>query len=85
MTYDQEKAWEAQEEFCENYQLPMFAEKWCFRCGRNVFGESSAFEFIPMAKGNAPMNDPTRHGYSVEEAGGKLITCCPFCGYSFLE
>lgn len=66
-TYNSRQAAEAQKKYCSENKVPVFAP-----------GEWSKYRCIRC------FHDIYREGgISVEEAGKKLITGCPFCNYSF--
>ena len=74
MTYDTIKAIAAQAAYCDEIKAPHFAppDGHCYLCGANIY--------------RAP--DPERGisgGITVERAGERLVTGCPFCHYSFVE
>lgn len=68
------KAAAAQEAYCEQHDLPMYAPRngLCYHCGYNIF--------MPVNRSKGAVL-----GITVEEAGAKLITGCPICNYSFVE
>lgn len=68
-TYDPAAAAKAQEAYCDAHEIPMFAPINCPRCGHGIYD---------------PYPNPNLC-YSVEDAGSKLITGCPYCHYSFVE
>ena len=69
-----EKAAKAQEAYCDEHEVPMFAPRdgICEHCGYNIY---------------MPINGSrgTIFGITVEEAGNRLITSCPFCNHSFTD
>lgn len=71
--YDNDKGIQAQEQYCEAHDAPMFMPKngHCIRCGKSIF--------VPV-EGN-----PDSRAISVEEAGKALIKSCPHCGESFTK
>lgn len=71
--YDHDKGIQAQEQYCEAHDAPMFMPKngRCIRCGKSIF--------VPV-EGN-----PDSRAISVEEAGMALIKSCPHCGESFTK
>ena len=73
-TYNPALAEKAQDEYCERNGKPNFAPYggYCFHCGQNIY---SAKVYPNGFVG----------GISVEEAGRKLITGCPFCHISFVD
>lgn len=71
--YDSVEAYKAQKKYCDENNLPLFVNKHCPLCGKDVFG---------MYRKS---NDEYRYGFSVEVASSTLITGCPFCNYSFCE
>ena len=72
--FDPKEAFEAQEQFCSDHDIPYFAPEsgYCARCGSNIFMEVTR-------------PDGTRSGIPVEGAGLMLITSCPHCHYSFCD
>lgn len=73
MHYDTHEAYEAQRKYCDEHNVPLFADKYCPHCGKDIFGVYGIG------------GDKYRCGFSVECAGGTLITGCPFCNYSFCD
>ena len=73
--FDPIAAAKAQAQFCEDHELPLFAPDngWCIACGRNIY------EPYTCRRGN----ETVTYGITVEYAGKKLITGCPFCHTSF--
>lgn len=69
-TYNRVDAAYAQEEYCNEQEIPMFAPRdgqcWC--CGKDIYGVSL---------------DGSVRGYSVEYASSHHITHCPFCNMAF--
>ena len=63
-TYDATKAIKAQEAYCDEHEIPLFAPRngWCTSCGRNIF-EPYTYR---------GREDQT-HGITVEEAGSRHI------------
>jgi len=76
-TYDPIEAAKAQERYCNEHEIPVFAPRngWCASCGRNIY-EPYTYR---------GREDHTYFGISVEEAGSRLITGCPHCNFSFVE
>ena len=76
-TYDPIEAAKAQERYCNEHEIPVFAPRngWCHSCGRNIY-EPYTYR---------GREDNTYYGISVEEAGSRLITGCPHCNHSFVE
>lgn len=74
-TYDPTKAAKAQEAYCEQNEVPMFAPTSgiCCRCGKNIFDPITYRD-----------HDKT-YGISVQDASTQLITSCHHCNYSFVE
>ena len=72
--FDPTKAAQAQEAYCNQREVPMFAPRngLCYRCGYNIF--------LPINGSHGSVL-----GVTVEDAGKKLITGCPFCNCSFVE
>ena len=72
--YDRFRAAKAQEEFCARNHLPLFAPKngYCYNCAGNIYD--------PVAWHTCAVS-----GYSIEEAGSRLITSCPHCHKSFTD
>ena len=72
--WDPVKAAKAQEKYCDEGERPLFAphDGICYRCGRSSDLPSNGRKGAVL-------------GFTVEDAGCKLITCCPHCNYSFLE
>ena len=74
-TYNTALAVEAQNNFCEEHNLPNFApglDGKCYRCNCDIY---------------RPFTHPDGSvtGITVEQAKSKLITGCPHCNYSFVE
>ena len=71
--FDIQKAHEAQNKYCDENDLPIFApfSGMCYRCSRNIY--------LPFQKGDVVT------GISVDSAGRRLIAGCPHCGYSFCD
>jgi len=67
------KANRAQIKYCDEHECPVFAPMngVCYRCGYNIYLRTNG------------KSGP--RGITVEEAGSRLITSCPHCGYSFVE
>ena len=79
MTYDPAKAVAAQEKYCEENNAPFFAPNArcgyrCYYCNQNIY--------MPLAN---LFDGDAIEGVSVEEAGSRLITGCPFCHYSYVD
>ena len=72
--YNRQAAAEAQKQYAEAHECPMFAPKngWCYHCGQNIYE--------PL-KTNGGM----LYGYSVEYCSEHLITGCPFCHHTFAD
>jgi hypothetical protein len=73
-TYDPIKAAAAQAKYCDEIEAPHFApsDGRCYSCDANIYR-------VPNPeRGISP-------GISVEEAGTRLVTGCPFCHYSYVE
>ncbi len=68
-TFDTKLAAQAQEKYCNDKHYPMFAPS----NGRCYRCHTNIFE---------PINGM---GFSVEEAGCRLITGCPHCHFSFCD
>ena len=68
-TYDDVRAGAAQSRYCEANDAPHFAPYW-----------SNDYRCYHCHR-----NIYAEGGISVEEAGSRLITGCPFCHYSFCE
>ena len=68
------QAAKAQEKYCDEHECPMFAPRngLCYHCGYNIY--------LPVNGSHGAVL-----GYTVEEAGRKLISGCPICNYSFVE
>lgn len=64
----------AQGEYCEKHRAPYFAPKsgLCFRCHRQIYGIYD-------------LDGKELRGISVEKAGERLITGCPYCRMSFVD
>lgn len=62
----------AQEEYCEEHGVPLFApiSGICHNCFRSIYWRN---------------NQTERIGYTVEEARSIHITSCPHCNASFIE
>jgi len=75
-TYDTTKAIKAQEAYCNEHEIPMFAPRngWCTRCGRNIF-EPYTYRREPLQT----------CGITVEDAGIRHITSCPHCNATFCD
>ena len=75
-TYDTAEAVKAQERYCDEHEIPIFAPRngLCSWCGRNIYAPSMY----------SPREGQTR-GISVEEAGSRLITSCPRCNATFVD
>lgn len=75
-TYDSILAVAAQNRYCDEHELPLFAPTngWCFNCGCNIY-EPYTYRG----------REDRTSGISVEEAGAKLITSCPHCGVTFTD
>ena len=73
--YFPDKAAAAQEQYCNEHKLPLFAPKdgTCHCCGRNIY---AAFR---------TSGDTIIGGYSVQYAGERLITNCSWCNASFTD
>lgn len=73
-TYDPIKAAKAQDTYCDQHEIPHFApsDGCCYSCGRNIYQLGKYSDGSPC-------------GISVEEAGSRLVTGCPYCHYSFVE
>ena len=73
-TYNPALACAAQEKYCEQNNLPMFApySGYCWHCGQNIY---------------AAKVYPNGHvgGISVEKASNSLVTGCPFCCASYCD
>ena len=73
--YRPREAAEAQARFCERNGYLLFApySGYCYKCGRNIYTpfKTRAGDMLP--------------GYTVEQAGHTLITCCPFCHVSYID
>ena len=72
--FDPVKAAKAQAEYCEKNEMPNFASYngTCWRCGRNIY--------LPINGSGGKI-----FGYTVEEAGKRLITGCPHCNATFCD
>ena len=64
----------AQEEYCEEHSLPLFAptDGICHRCYKNIYKRYER-------------NEKWTTGYTAKEARNIHITSCPHCNASFLE
>lgn len=87
--YDSVKAYEAQEQFCKEHNVPIFAPGpqegyLCYRCNHNVYSVCRAVA-LKDRRGVILDNAAEVPGISVEEAGSRLITGCPFCHASFVD
>lgn len=76
-TYDPIEAAKAQERYCDEHEIPIFAPRngWCASCGRNIYEPYKVHSF-----GEKSMRV---FGISVKEAGSRLITGCPHCNRTF--
>ena len=74
-TYDPTKAAKAQEAYCEQNEVPMFAPAngICSRCGMNIYMPHSFRDHDAV------------YGISVEVASRSLITSCPHCNATFCD
>ena len=72
-TFNPESAAAAQEAYCEEHGIPMFAPKngCCPNCCRNIY--------LPISNGIVRL-----YGVSVQEAGERVISGCPHCHKSFV-
>ena len=68
-TYNPREAVKAQEEYCSKINAPFFAPN-----GNNMYRCYYCNQNIYKDG-----------GISVEEAGSKVITGCPFCHYSYVD
>ena len=73
-TYDATKAIKAQEAYCDEHEIPLFAPRngWCTSCGRNIY-EPYTYRG----------HEDQTYGITVEEAGSRHITSCPHCNATF--
>ena len=73
-TYDTAEAVKAQERYCDEHEIPIFAPRngLCSWCGRNIY------EPVKTRTGMV-------YGYSVEYAEQHLITGCPYCNTTFAD
>ena len=69
IVYDPDKAGEAQDRYCEEHHVPRFAPS----------------KYADYRCGGCYKNIYRDGGISVEEAGRRLVTGCPFCHRSFCE
>lgn len=75
MTYDTKAAVAAQKKYCEDNNAPFFAPyDRCYYCNHNIY--------LPV---RSPITGEVVNGVSVEEAGERLITGCPFCHHSYVD
>lgn len=74
--FDVIKASAAQQRYCKEHNLPMFAPKngWCYSCGRNIYEPYTYRGW-----------ESRTYGISVEEAGSRHITGCTICGRTFCD
>lgn len=73
--FDAIEAAAAQKRYCDEHEVPQFAPSngWCNACGRNIYEP-----YTYRSTGHT-------YGISVEEAGKRLITCCPHCNASYTD
>ena len=89
MMYDSVKAHEAQEQFCKDHNVPLFVPGpregyLCYRCNHDIYSVCHAV-VLKDSRGDILNSDTEVPGISVEEAGSRLITGCPFCHASFVD
>lgn len=67
----------AQEQFCEEHNVPLFAPAFgiCPHCGKNIY--ASHKRFFPLRGEYYDM------GITVAQAASHHITYCPMCNYAF--
>lgn len=75
-TYNIKEAIKAQEQYCEEHELPHFAPRSgvCWYCHQNIYSENGFTRFGEKTS-----------GISVEGAGSHMITGCPFCYRSYCD
>lgn len=80
--YDIQKAIAAQEKFCSDHNIPLFAptDGRCFKCGDNIYSCRSHKNPYTTTRGKFYYT-----GITVEEAGKFHITGCPHCNKSFCD
>ena len=76
LIFDPAAAAKAQENYCEQHEVPMFAPSngICDHCGRNIYD--------PITYRG---HENKTYGISVEQAGKRLITSCPHCNASYTD
>ena len=77
MTFDRQKAIEAQSNYCKEKGFPHFAPSYgnCWYCKRNIY-EERKYEACGRTYST---------GISVEKAGTELVTGCPHCNRSYCD
>ena len=72
--FNPDAAMKAQIRYCDTHEVPMYAPSngLCFHCGYNIY--------LPINGSHGAV-----YGITVEDAGKRLITSCPFCNHSFVE
>ncbi len=88
MTFDFDKAIQAQTRYARDKNYPLFAptDGRCYRCYRNIFRQVGWTGFDKRAE--VSPDSPKAvcvTGISVERAGRELIIGCPHCNYSFCD
>ncbi len=88
MTFDFNKAAEAQAEHAKEIEAPLFAPEdgRCYLCYRNIYRQVGWTWFDKQVE--VSPDSPKAvcvTGISVERAGRELIIGCPHCGYSFCD
>ena len=75
-TYDTIKAAKAQERYCNEHEIPVFApcNGWCNHCGRNIYEPYTYWG-----------REDRTFGFSVEDAGSRHLTSCPHCHSTFCD
>ena len=89
--FDAQRASDAQEKYCDEIEAPHFAPNKnvgfkCYRCNQNIFAEKGHPVAARLPRGKVRLDyDNYRPGISVEDAGKRLITGCPFCFASYCD
>ncbi|MFB1100864.1 hypothetical protein [Terribacillus sp. JSM ZJ617] len=83
MTFDVEKAVEAQKKLCDEKGLPHFAPRFgtCYNCRTNIYEEKQKTRKDFLSGENVSYMT----GITVEKAASELITGCPHCNRTYCD